>query len=183
MNHPEMAMRSSNWQSRARRHWPGALAALLTLSVGCADSAPPSAPLLLPSNGPATAPQAPPGPLAAAPAFPALQRKGEIFSGPDDLYDFASATHRGHLASRYVLYEDGTFGLQFSSAGWGFFEYTGWFTRDGARIAFDFDMHSTSGPTTAVGTLDGDSLSVAYNMDMLLSDFVDGVYVRSPAAQ
>ena len=175
-------MRSSNWRSCVRRHRPGALAALLTLSVGCADSAPPSAPLLLPSNEPA-APQAPPGPPAAAPAFPALQRKGEIYTGPDDLYDFAIATHGGHLASRFILYEDGTFGLQFSSVAWGFFEYTGRFTRDGSRIVFDFDMGSTSGQTMAIGTLDGDYLGVAYNLDMSLSDFVDGVYVRSPPAQ
>jgi hypothetical protein len=178
-----MAMRNSTWRSCIRRHRPGALAALLTLSVGCTDSASPVAPLLiLPSDGP-TAPEAPPFPPAAAPAFPPLQRKGEIYAGPDDLYDFAIARHRGHLASRYVLYEDGTFGLQFSSVGAGFFEYAGWFKRYDSQILFDFDMRSTAGQTTAIGTLDGDSMGIAYNITMSLSDFVDGVYVRSAAAQ
>jgi hypothetical protein len=40
---------------------------------------------------------------------------------------------------RYVIDEDGTFGLQYTNASWGFFEYTGTYARAGASIGFYFD--------------------------------------------
>jgi len=77
--------------------------------------------------------------------------------------------------SRYVLQEDGTFALQYVKDF--FFEYTGRYSRENASIAFAFDANS--GAWQATGTIHGDSLVVAYNTNMQLSDFEDGVYVRT----
>ena len=82
--------------------------------------------------------------------------------------------------ARYVFYADGTFGLQFSSARAGFFEYRGRYTRTDARITFDWDGWSIAGPWGATGTLSGDTLRVEYNTIMQATDFVDGMYVRVP---
>jgi hypothetical protein len=78
------------------------------------------------------------------------------------------------LESRYVLYEDSTFGLQYVNARWGFFEYTGRYARVNASISLDFDANRPQWQATA--TTQGDSLVVTYNLDMMLSDFEDGVY-------
>ena len=118
-------------------------------------------------------------PLAPAPAFPVLTRPGEIYNAPDDLYDFWSAFHGGRVASRYVLYEDGSFGLQFSSRRVGLMEYHGRYVRKDSSIAFAF--LTAQGPPSATGKLRGDSLSITYTPS-LWDDFIDGVYVRQPAA-
>jgi hypothetical protein len=76
------------------------------------------------------------------------------------------------------LHPDGTFGLQYSETGRGFFEFRWTYTRTGARVAFAFD-----GFSEATGTLRGDageSLRVAYDPLMQAAVFVDGVYVRVP---
>ena len=112
-----------------------------------------------------------------APAYPALTRPGEIYVGPADLY----ASIRS-LASRYVLYEDGTFGLQFIQVG-EFFEYRGRYARADSLITFDWDGWSTAGPWGATGTFRGDSLVVKYNPVMQMTDFIDGTYVRPPGTQ
>jgi hypothetical protein len=86
--------------------------------------------------------------------------------------------HGSPLASRYVLYDDGTFALQYSSANFPFFEYHGTYSGNNGRIDFDWEGWSTTGPWGATGTLTEDSLSVKYNFIMLMSDFEDGAYVR-----
>jgi hypothetical protein len=78
--------------------------------------------------------------------------------------------------SRYVIQEDSTFALQYLSDEVGLFEYTGRYSRENASIVFSFDANS--GAWQATGTILGDSLFVAYNLDMQMSDFEDGVYVR-----
>lgn len=146
--------------------------------AGCLESLPTS-----PVDRPPVSPQAPAAPpaLAAplpAPAFPPLSRPGTIYSGADDLYARYFAYLGSALISRYVFYDDSTFGLQFSSQRFGYFEYTGRVRRADSLVTFAFDGSSTAGPWGATGTLYGDSLSVAYNDLMQHSDFVDGVYVR-----
>ena len=121
----------------------------------------------------------PPPPLLPAPAFPELTRPGEIYNAPDDLYDFWSQYYGGKVASRYVLYDDGSFGLQFSTRRIGVFEYTGRYARKDSSIAFTF--LTRQGPPSATGTLRGDSLSIAYTPSDW-DNIVDGVYVRQPAA-
>jgi dipeptidyl aminopeptidase/acylaminoacyl peptidase len=81
--------------------------------------------------------------------------------------------------SRYVLYGDDRFELQYLSHSWGPFSYQGDYSRDGAELTFDFDGSSVAGPWQATGTLDGDRLTIRYNLIMILSDFEDGVYVLS----
>jgi hypothetical protein len=78
---------------------------------------------------------------------------------------------------RYVFYDDGTFGLQYVRPDVGFFEYGGGYSRPDSVISFLFDANG--GDWTATGTVRGDSLFVKHNLDMLMSDFEDGVYVLS----
>lgn len=80
----------------------------------------------------------------------------------------------GEVRSRYVLHEDGSFGLQTSDGT----DFRGAYSREGTTITFDFD----GADWLATGTVRGDSLSVEYNLDALLSDFENGVYVLSPLA-
>ncbi len=97
------------------------------------------------------------------------------------IYERATSYHRstlefhGSLYERYVLYEDGTFGLQYDSGRFGFFEYPGTYSRVGTAFAFEFDGDSR---WQATGTLSGDCLNVAYNLTMALSDFEDGEFCR-----
>ena len=148
------------------------LGALLVLSAGCTErtqfiTAPP--------------PQSPsvpdPAPIAPAPPFPALTHSGQIYRASDSLYDLYATYHQSHLASRFVLYEDGKFDLQFSSARFGFFEYHGFYADVGSGFDFTFDAESR---WSASGTLRGDQLTVTYNLIASLSDFVDGDYVLTP---
>jgi PKD repeat protein len=89
------------------------------------------------------------------------------------------STEMSGAISRYVLYADSTFGLQYVNARWGFFEYTGRYARVDASIGLNFDAND--GHWQATGTLQGDSLVVTYNLDMALSDFEDGVYRLAPS--
>jgi len=138
------------------------LTAALPLIVGCADSANTVA-------SPVVPPPAPPSPTASR----------VIYDGPPDLYGAFNSFHNGPLVTRYVLYGDGTFALEFYSPRFGPGVYTGRYKRTDSRIVFDWDGWSTAGPWGAEGTLRGDSLTVTYNTVMMLSDFVDGTYVRS----
>ncbi|MGH7711628.1 MAG: hypothetical protein ACREOG_10100 [Gemmatimonadaceae bacterium] len=152
------------------------LAAAPLLLAGCEDS---TQPVELPSRPLSPPPAVPlPPPVQAAPGFPALTRAGEIYMGAEDIYDFFASYHGGKLVSRFVFYADSTFGLQFSSLRFGFFEYGGRFTRADSIISFDWDGWSSAGKWGATGTLRGDELSVKYNIIMALTDFIDGVYLR-----
>lgn len=152
-----------------------ALGALLALSAGCADSTGPPPPAAAP---PLAEPAAPPQPGLRA--FPPLSRPGDVYDGNPGIYQAARAYHGGTLASRYVLYEDGTFGLQFLSPAFGFHEYAGRYAHRQPGISLGFYDGNTAGPWFATATLRGDSLAVEYNLVMYLADFLDGVYVRSP---
>jgi hypothetical protein len=161
---------------------PFRLTALLVLSAACADSTGPAR-----STGPYTSP--PPSvpvatvPAAPTPDFPTPQRPGVIYTEAGAPYGYAGSTqfHGGLLTSRFVFYEDGRFGLQFSSPRFGFFEYGGTYARAGSQITFGWDGWSVAGPWGATGTVRGDTLHVAYNIIMQMSDFVDGDYVRASA--
>jgi hypothetical protein len=108
------------------------------------------------------------------PEFPALSRPGTIYLAAPGLY----ASIRD-LSSRYVLYEDNTFALQFVGPGESF-DYRGRYTRADSVVTFDWDGWSSAGPWGATGTLRGDQLVVQYNLVMQMTDFIDGTYVRSP---
>ena len=146
----------------------GALGVLLALCTACSDSTPPTRPS--PVNAPVTTPAPPPPPVAHNPTFPALARPGRVYMGVSSP---TSPTHGSALYSRYVLYDDGTFALQYSSANFPFFEYRGTYSGSGEAIEFLFEGFGTSR-----GTLVDESLTVKYNDIMQMSDFEDGVYVR-----
>jgi hypothetical protein len=78
-------------------------------------------------------------------------------------------------ASRFVLYENGTFALQYSS-GSQTPEYRGTYTEGNGRVSFSWEGWSVAGPWAATGVLTGDSLAVTYNIIMSLSDFEDASY-------
>jgi hypothetical protein len=154
-----------------------ATVALLIGAVGCEDvvttpsqSRPPSAP---PTSPPA-------GPVASGGSFPDLVRAGEIYGELGAPYGYPASLqyHDGILASRFVLYRDSTFGLQFSSGRFGFFEYRGSFVRTDSSITFNWEGWSTAGPWGATAKIRGDTLHVVYNAIMMLTDFVDADYLR-----
>lgn len=150
----------------------GALGAVLALSTACSEVTPPTAPTPTAEQLPAPAPT-PPAPRV--PTFPAISKPARVYVGvPSTSYPI----HGSPLASRYVLYDDGTFALQYSSANYPFFEYLGTYSEENGDIAFHWDGWSAAGPWGAIGTLTEDSLSVKYNVIMQMSDFEDGVYVR-----
>ena len=155
------------------------LGVLLVFSASCTSATDATTPGEPPNQPPPVVPPATPAP---APRFPDLSRPGVIYAGDDALYDLFVRMHGSRLASRYVLYDDHTFELQFSSAGFGFFAYKGRFTKADSRLTFDWDGWSTAGPWGANASVRGDSLDVEYNLVMQLTDFIDGVYVRVPAA-
>jgi hypothetical protein len=75
--------------------------------------------------------------------------------------------------SRFVLYGDGTFDLQYAIGG-----YSGRYSRADSTLAFQFDALNTLGPWRAVGAVHGDTLAVKFNDFMQMTDFEDGAYVR-----
>lgn len=140
-----------------------------TVSAGCMDSTAAPGPAGPEAAAAVPRPTVPLGPPPAS-AFPPLAQPGEAYVADMSLYF-------GVFASRLVLYDgsDGRFALQLSHHIGGFSETRGRYTRAGSEIAFVFDEW---GPAT--GTLRGDSLSIRYNPNMQLVDFMDGVYVRVP---
>lgn len=73
-----------------------------------------------------------------------------------------------------MLYDDGTFALQYSLPSNAFFEYRGAYNEMYGVLAFDFG----SGFGGASGSIAEDSLTVNYGAIMEHSDFYDGVYRR-----
>lgn len=91
----------------------------------------------------------------------------------------ASYPVRGYTTrSRYILYDNGNFALQYDADGG--LEYRGSYTKVDSLITFNWEGWSTAGPWGASGRLKGDTLTVAYNIIMELSDFEDAVYLREP---
>jgi hypothetical protein len=112
----------------------------------------------------------PPGPPPPIPGFPPV-------ASPAGIYDRISASFIPG-GSRYVLYDDTRFSLQYVRPDWGFFEYPGKYSRSGSLLTFDFDASNLAGAWLADGIVSGDSLIVKYNIVMQLADFEDGLYVR-----
>lgn len=74
----------------------------------------------------------------------------------------------GEVRYRYVLRHDGSFDLQNSAGS----EWSGSYSEGDITIAFDFD----NADWVAIGTIQGDSMSVEYNLSAQLSDFRNGIY-------
>jgi len=147
-----------------------ALGALL-LAVGACDKATHRPTEVIVPVPPAAAPGPGPGPGA--------QNPGAGFqpvSGPARIYNRVSPDHT-NSDSRFVLYDNGTFSLQYVSQRFGAFQYLGRYSRTESAVAFSFDGWSIAGPWLAQGTFSGDRLTVVYNLIMQMSDFADRVYV------
>jgi len=150
------------------------LGALLALTTACGDWTRPVPP-------PTPPPGVPLVPPVGLPPFPAVSGTAQVYVSTGSLNQLYSGSYAENFASRFVLYADGTFSLQFVSRANGFFEYTGRYARTDSRITFDWDGWSSAGPWGATGTLSGDILHVEYNDVMQMTDFIDGDYVRVAA--
>jgi hypothetical protein len=111
--------------------------------------------------------QVTPAPLPPT-TFPDVVQPARIFIA-------ASSAH-----SRYVLYDDGKFALQYLQS-LGSWQYPGTYQEADGKLTFTFDGRGWSipGQPDARGVLEGDVLTVSYNSIMQMSDFEDGVYVRT----
>jgi hypothetical protein len=128
----------------------------------------------LPQAGPTES-----GPAAPfVPVFPEPVKAGQVYAEPPGLY----ANYGSQSVSRFVLYDDGTFELQFAR-GSAPLTFKGRYGRDGSSVKFDWDDWPTTESWYATGQLDGDRLTVKYSAAMSLSDFEDGTYTRVRDAQ
>ena len=144
-----------------------ALVVLLLLSVACGSSghASPTAPSPSPTH------VSPPQP---ATDFPPLSGPSRTFIFDRELsYRVSDYTKQ----SRFVLYENGAFVLQYAGLNGA---YRGGYHTDNGAIVFEWEGWSAAGPWGATGAVNGDSLTVRYNLIMQLTDFEDAVYVRTP---
>ena len=145
------------------------LAVLLTLVAACGEPLSPTAPTRPVQSALPIAPA--PTPTPPVGSFPPV-------SGPARIYAFdrqASYPVQSYtVGSRYVLYDDGTFALQYLTAG----EYRGRYREASTTVTLDFDGFGDAGAT---GTLVGDMLTVQYSILMWLADFQDAIYVRENA--
>jgi ABC-type transport system substrate-binding protein len=135
---------------------------LLVLSAACGSSG------LTSSTGTS--------PTAALP-LPTPPRTFSPLSGPSRTFIFDRELSYRVTAytreSRFVLYDNGAFVLQYVGLG---LEYRGGYTEENGRIAFEWEGWSAAGPWGATGAVQGDSLTVQYNLIMQLTDFEDAVY-------
>jgi hypothetical protein len=79
--------------------------------------------------------------------------------------------YRYRPTSRYVLYDNGAFALQYLG-----FEYPGSYEQDVGIIRLVF---SSDGRSDAIGTLNGELLEVRDRENMHPADFEDATYKRS----
>ena len=92
-----------------------------------------------------------------------------------------TVSFHGTLSERYVIDEDGSFGLQFNSGRYGSFEYPGTYSTylSASDTVLHLEFSSNPGQWDATAILRGGCLVVEYNLDMWLSDFEHGEYCRS----
>jgi len=100
--------------------------------------------------------------------FPALTRPGQEFRL------LVTPTDSRQLITRYVLYDDGTFALQYLDEAKYFGEYVGTYTRRDSTVNLVWD----SDEMIATGTLLGDELRVRYNYFLQLQGWRDETYRR-----
>lgn len=147
----------------------GALVGLLVFANACADSVTPTGPTT-PTATTASPPTPPPGS-----GFPGVTRPARIYLFARELSYPVREYTRG---SRYVLYDDGTFALQYLQSQ-GSSEYRGTYKDANGLITFGWEGWSAAGPWGATGSLNDDSLTVRYNLIMELTDFENAVYLRT----
>jgi hypothetical protein len=104
-------------------------------------------------------------------AFPPVTRPAQVYGVPVALeYPLTRITQR----SRFVLYDDGGFVLQFVNDNGSVFEYAGTYRQVAANtIAFAFSADPSD---AAVGTLQDRALTIRYDLHMRMADFEDALY-------
>ncbi len=137
----------------------GVLLVLLVITTSC-------------GSGRVVTPTAPTASTAPPPGFPAV-------TGSARTYVNAEA-QGGLLVSRYVLHDDATFALQYTSGGYPSGEYRGTYSEAGGLVSFEWEGWSAAGPWGATAVLTEETLTVRYNLIMQMTDFEDGVYLRLP---
>ena len=147
----------------------GVLVALLVISVACGSSAPTSP---TGTSQPSALPSPTPPPSTNFPPLSGPSRT--FFFDRELLHPVSDYTKK----SRFVLYDNGAFVLQYPSLGEG--GYRGGYTQTNGDLAFQWEGWSTAGPWGATGTIRGDSLTVEYNLIMQWTDFEDAVYALVP---
>jgi len=142
----------------------GALVGMMVLTIACGRSAPAAPSASRQSSAVPSTPAPSPG------NFPPLAGQSRTFAFSHELtYRLMDYTKQ----SRFVLYDNGAFVLQYVSLG---VEYRGGYTESNGVITFQWEGWSTAGAWGATGTLKDGSLTVRYNVVMQLSDFEDAVY-------
>jgi hypothetical protein len=131
------------------------LGAFLVALAGCKDWQQPNEPSPPPRSEPIAPPQVPQDTAPTAAVAATYLRLSPSFL-PE--------------AQRYVLYVDGTFGLQYD----GCCDFRGSYLRADSVITFNFKAAGW----LSTGVVSGDSLVVKYNNVMVGSDFEDGLYIR-----
>jgi hypothetical protein len=142
----------------------GALLAILMLANACADSPTPTGPTAVAATSPPVS------------GFPAVSKPARIYLFASEL---SYPVRDGTRGSRYVLYDDGTFALQYLRSQ-GAFEYRGTYANTNGLITFQWEGWSRAGPWGATGSLNNDALTVQYNFIMEMTDFENGVYLQTP---
>jgi len=142
--------------------------ALGIIGAACISDAPTDVRGKNPPTNPVVPTPAPvPPPITA---YPPLNRAGAVYDRT------TPASIPG--SSRYVIYDDGTFSLQYLRPDYGFFEYLGRYLRAGPVLTLGFN--DNAGSWQARGVLRADSsLTVQYNLPMGLADFEDGTFRSS----
>ncbi len=133
---------------------------------------------------PAPVPPIPPiPPVSAPPAPPAHDVPAPSTAGPGVLYQRVSEPALSYgVSDAYWLSSDvdSTFVMIFPDGRthWG---WSGRYSRADSVLVFRYNGWSAAGELAARGVVRGDTLVLAYNHVMHLTDFADGVYVRAPA--
>lgn len=152
----------------------GAVVVLVVLLAACGNSGPTSPTGTSPSSE--LPPPTPPPQIN----FPPLSGPSRTFIFDLELsYPVRDFTRK----SRFVLYDNGAFELQYLPGQYGPGLYRGAYQNaDGIiMFLFEFQGRSVGSPfNDATGTLKGDSLTVQYDWNMRMADFEDAVYVQMP---
>jgi hypothetical protein len=152
-----------------------AIVAALFLSASCSNRVTPTAPDQPPPSTPTA--RVPPLPPIPESDFPPVPQSARIYLFASGL---SSTVREWTDGSRYVLYEDGTFALQYLRSR-GAFEYRGTYTEANAVFTFHWEANqNVSAPwRPATGTVTGDALTVRYDAIMILDDFENAIYIQT----
>jgi len=155
----------------------GVVLGVAILQAGaCADPLTGPGPIPPPTASPAPAPPppsppSPPSPPISGVEFPPVLRPARVFGSPTPLLQFPLTSIT--LASRVLLYDDRTFGVQYVPEIGPAFEFTGAYTESGGQIEFTFDRWPRG---SAVGSLSDHSLTIRYNLHLHMADFEDAIF-------